>query len=121
MKNENTEDLNPIEKHVYLHYTDRKQAQDDGWWLYYSNVLSKKGVKSPNSFAMNIAKEFLNGSTFESAFLKENLPLESKKGILKMARIALRKEWVKQAISEGLQAIEEDREANYPTFPNFKE
>ena len=112
-----TFDTNPIEDHIYRHYTDRKQAQDDKWINYHRTNLVAAGVTDVEAQVVTAIKAVQGGKTIATAL--KDVPADQKPAFEKLVKIGLRTVWAKACIDEGLAAMAESREPVYPPFPEL--
>jgi len=106
-----------IEKHIYSFYSEKKQSQDTKWADSYTTKLKASGVEDLELKIVNKAKAFFLGGTLEE--MLEDVADEQKPYFKKLIKVAIRTEWAELCVMEGKKAIQEDREPNYPPFPNI--
>jgi len=106
-----------IEKHIYSFYSEKKQSQDTKWADSYTTKLKASGVEDLELKIVNKAKAFFLGGTLEE--MLEDVDDTQKPYFKKLIKVAIRTEWAELCVMEGKKAIQEDREPNYPPFPNI--
>jgi hypothetical protein len=107
----------PIEEHIYSMYSEKKQAQDNGWVQNFTTKLKAGGITDVETQIVTMASSFLTGK-------KLNKILTGVDGAVKpmyekLVEVAVKNEWAYLCIGEGKKAIAENREAVYPEFPKF--
>jgi len=116
---DNTEATNPIEEHIYKYYGDRKQSQDMMWTNYHRTNLVAQGVSDVEAQVVGMVVAVKSGKKI-STVLKD-VSADQKPAFEKLVKVGLRTAWAESCIEEGLKAMAEDREPNYPAFPAFPE
>jgi len=106
-----------IETHIYTNYSEKKQSQDTKWADSYTTKLKASGVEDLELKIVNKAKAFFLGGTLEE--MLEDVDDTQKPYFKKLIKVAIRTEWAELCVMEGKKAIQEDREPNYPPFPNI--
>ena len=106
-----------IENYIYSLYPAKKQNQDEKWVSSYTTKLKASGVEDLELKIVNKAKAFFLGGTFEE--MLEDVDDTQKPYFKKLIKVAIRTEWAELCVMEGKKAIQEDREPNYPPFPNI--
>ena len=106
-----------IEKHIYTNYPAKKQSQDEKWVSSYTTKLKASGVEDLELKIVNKAKAFFKGDTLEKVL--KDVADDKKPYFKKLIKVAIRTEWAELCVMEGVKAIQEDREPNYPPFPNI--
>ena len=106
-----------IENHIYSFYSEKKQSQDSKWADSYTTKLKASGVEDLELKIVNKAKAFFLGGTLEE--MLEDVADDKKPYFKKLIKVAIRTEWAELCVMEGTKAIQEDREPNYPPFPNI--
>ena len=106
-----------IENHIYSFYSEKKQSQDTKWADSYTTKLKASGVEDLELKIVNKAKAFFKGDTLEKVL--KDVDDTQKPYFKKLVKVAIRTEWAELCVMEGTKAIQEDREPNYPPFPNI--
>ena len=115
---DNTTAVNPIEDYIYKHYSDRKQSQDSKWVDYYRTELVAKGITDIDSQIVAKILEVNDGKSIDEVI--KDIDDDNKEAYSKLIKVGLRTAWAKECIEEGLKAMAEDREPNYPAFPEVQ-
>ena len=112
---DNNADISDIEQYVYLHYPDRKQAQDDKWTARIDFIFDIKDIKDGKKRITEYLAKVEAGEKLDDVVSLEDKQLEFlfKKGV----KIALRNNWLYSCLEEYYAAKAEGREAKYPEFP----
>ena len=104
-----------IEKHIYAHYPQSKQASDVADKNYYETMLKAKGVKNLEADIVSRAKRFFEGESLENVVA--DVADADKEAYVQLLKVAIRVEWVQQCKAELKAAMKEEREPNFPDYP----
>ena len=107
-----------LESYIYTNYPKDKQSQDIMWTNYHRTNLVAKGVTDVEAKVVAMVLEVQQGKKL-STVLKD-VTGEQKPAFEKLVKVGLRTAWAESCIEEGLKAMAEDREPNYPAFPEVQ-
>lgn len=105
-----------IAEHIYLQYSELKQAQDAKWVDSYTTKLKAIGVENLEAQIVSMTSEFLSGESLEECVGDIENAIQ-KEMYIKLIKVAIRTQWAEDCITEGKAAIAEDREPKYPEYP----
>jgi len=107
-----------IELHIYANYSQKTQAQDNGWVQNFTTKLKAGGVNDLNVQVVGFATSFLKDGKKLNEILAgvdvSVLPMYEK-----LVKVAVKNEWAYLVIQEGKKAIAENRKPTYVEFPKF--
>jgi len=118
MKSETEWAKQQLKNSIYAKYPKDKQSQDLMWTNYHRTNLVAKGVTDIETKIVAMVLEVQKGKKL-STVLKD-VTDEQKPAFEKLVKVGLRTAWAKECIEEGLKAMAEDREPNYPAFPEVQ-
>lgn len=105
-----------IEKHIYAFYPEKKQGQDEKWTSICMTKLKAAGVENLELKIVQAARAYFQGQTLTEAVATFD---GDKELFTRLVKIAVRTEWASLCVAEGIKAIAENREPNYPKFPEL--
>ena len=106
-----------IGTYVYNYSSAKKQSQDLMWTNYHRTNLVAAGEADVEAKVVGFAQAVIGGKTIAQAIKSVNA--DFKPAYTKLVKIALRTSWARQCIDEGLTALAESREPEYPPFPEL--
>jgi len=107
-----------IKNYIYLHYSAEKQSQDQVWVMAFRSKLVAGDFKDIEKTILSKASSVINGQTISkvvSSYSKINKPM-----VEKLIKVAIKTNWAELCVIEGKAAIEEDRDFNFPKFPQIE-
>ena len=107
-----------LENSIYSKYPKDKQSQDIMWTNYHRTNLVAKGITDVEAQVVGMVVAVKGGKKI-STVLKD-VPADQKPAFEKLVKVGLRTAWAESCIEEGLTAMAEDREPNYPAFPEVQ-
>jgi len=106
---------NPIEVAIYKHYSPNTQAQDLMWTNYFRTELVAQGEADVEQKVVGMVLAVQGGKSVDEAL--SGIDDDKKEAYKKLVKVGIRTAWAKACITEGLTAMAESREPNYPPFP----
>lgn len=107
-----------LEEFIYRSYGKEQQSQDLMWTNYHRTNLVAQGVADVEAQVVGFVLDVEGGKKLSTAL--KNVNADQKPAFEKLVKIGLRTAWAKKCIDEGLSAMAEGREPNYPPFPSFE-
>lgn len=106
-----------IESAIFNKYPTRKQNQDLMWTNYHRTNLVAQGETDVEQKVVGMVLAVQSGKTVEEAL--SDIDADKKVAYRKLVKVGLRTAWAEKCIEEGLTAMAESREPNYPPYPTF--
>ena len=106
-----------IELHIYANYSQKTQAQDNGWVSSFTTKLVASGITDLDKQIVEFTTSFLTGIKLSEILV--NVDDAVKPMYEKLVKVAIKNEWCFNVIQEGKLAIKENREPVYAEFPKF--
>ncbi len=116
-----------IGEYIYAHYSEQKQSQDRGYQAYAQTVVVGMTAQTDNPVTLDALTVEIMGVVMQ-IFAEEvtladyvaTKPTDLQEHYEKLIKIGMRLKWTKACIDEGKLAIAENRDPDYPPYPNFE-
>lgn len=121
------EKIDAIGTYIYSHYSEQNQSQDRGYQAYAQTVIVGMSAQTDNPVTLDALTVEIMGVVLQ-IFAEEvtladyvaTKPTDLQEHYEKLIKIGMRLKWTKACIDEGKLAIAENRDPDYPPYPNFE-
>lgn len=109
-----------VENHIYTHYSQQKQAQDQAMISRCMTKLKALHIEDVELLVMNASNDvLLDDKTLDEALTtaSENIADELKPTLEKLVKCCIRNEWVQSVLDQNDFAFSDNNPVIYPEFP----